>query len=171
MGENVALGELSQCYFWVPYDFGCYKTKDPWKARAQTLKWTPLELLEMRALTYTVFSKTRRQCWEHWYLGSSDTQISNWIQILPLDGSCSIFCFCSFQDYCRVHSPPVTRWKRLWVFYGCVRGWSLPSHAAATPGPLMNNKMVLEHRHRRKGLGIQAGITPSELIGNFYVWK
>lgn len=55
----------------------------------------------------------KRQCWEHWCWGISDIQILNWIQILPLSGSCSIFCFHSF-----------------WIVAGCIipqlhgeRGW------------------------------------------------
>lgn len=151
MGENIALGELSQSViFWLPYNLGCYKTKVSPKARAQTLKWKTLELLEMWALICIVFLKTKRQCWEYWCSGLSDIQISNWIQILPHDGSCSIFCFHSFRDCCRVHNPPVTGWKRLCVFYGYRRRWSLPSHTAATSGPLMSNKIMLKHASARE---------------------
>lgn len=130
-----------ECCFWLPCNLGCYKTKVSPKPRAQTLKWKPLELLETRALIYIVFLKMKRQCWEHWCLGISDIQILNWIHILPLNGSCSVFCFHSFSGCCRVHNPTVTWWKRLWVFYGWIRR-SLPSHTAATSGPLMSNKIM-----------------------------
>lgn len=84
--------------------------------------WT----LKMSSL-YVTFFKMKRQCWEHWCSGISGIQIWNWIQILPLSGSCSIFCFCSFWDCCRVHNSPVIwSWKKLGEFYGYIRRKPLP---------------------------------------------
>ena len=137
-----------ECYFWLPYNLRCYKTKSSPKVRAQTLKWKTFELLEMWAVIYIVFLKMKRQCWEYWV--SPIFKSLNWIKILPLNGSCSIFCFCSFRDCWRVHDCPVTWWKRLWVFYDYIRRRSLPTHTAAMSGPLMSNKKMLKHTTTRE---------------------
>lgn len=95
-----------------PVGFVCLKIWDITKPKShQNLEpklWNekPLKTLRMLFLTYIVLSNMKRQCWRHSCLGSSDTQVSNKIQILGLHGSCSILCFHSFQDLCRVLSPP-----------------------------------------------------------------
>lgn len=117
--------ELGQSVIFGHHNLGCYKPRFLQKLEPKLWNEKPLNSQNVSSL-YVTFFKMKRQCWEHWWSGISDIQILNWIRILPLSGSCSIFCFCSFWDCYRVHNSPVTWWKRLGVFYGCIRRKSLP---------------------------------------------
>lgn len=110
MGENVALEELSQSVI-----FDCLIIWDVTKPRSlQKLepKLYNEKCLNLWALICIVFLKMK---------GSAENT-SVWVSLIFkswMGFKHSIFCFCSFWAYCRVHNPPVTWWKEavaiLWL--------------------------------------------------------
>lgn len=133
--------ELGQSAIFGHLNLGCYKPRFLQKLEPKLWNEKPLNSQNVSSL-YVTFFKMKRQWWEHWWSGISDIQILNWIQILPLSSSCSIFCFCSFWDCYRVHNPQL-HGERGWGYFMAASEKVPSSRTAATSGSVMNNKIML----------------------------
>lgn len=113
------------------------------------------------------FSKWKRQCWERWCSGISDIQIFNWIQILPLNGSCflSVFSASFLFEIVVGCIIPQLHGERGWEYFTATLEESLfQSHCSyIRPSDEQQNNALI-YLSKRKVVGIQADIILSKMV-------